>query len=220
VTLDAILRGIERGEFPPADFRVTRVPAPSDREQAMLATTGHVIAAVDADPTWLDEHLPRNDPGEAFCPPFLRQLELHLGRRVNNIDLMLLAGPQAGAPELALVEIQDQTHPRVRRALRYRSDVTVYATAGAVLIIGRGLVDRWEVAIEVEPDYRGKGLGRALAAAARHLGPGDRPVWAQVAPGNAASLRAFLAAGFVPVGEEALLVAHTASDGGPTPSPA
>ena len=27
-------------------------------------------------------------------------------------------------------------------------------------------------------------------------------MWAQVAPGNAASLRAFLAAGFVPVGSE------------------
>jgi hypothetical protein len=31
-------------------------------------------------------------------------------------------------------------------------------------------------------------------------------IWAQVAPGNAASVRAILAAGFSPVGAEALLV--------------
>jgi RimJ/RimL family protein N-acetyltransferase len=42
-------------------------------------------------------------------------------------------------------------------------------------------------------------------------GPSDPPrttpkIWAQVAPGNAASVRAFLAAGYQPVGAEALLV--------------
>ena len=52
---------------------------------------------------------------------------------------------------------------------------------------------------------RGTGYGRALATAARHLVPDGRPVWAQVAPGNASSLRAFLAAGYVPVGSEVIL---------------
>jgi hypothetical protein len=83
----------------------------------------------------------------------------------------------------------------------------VWTTKGGVLMIGRG-------------------LGRALARAARHLVPPcppsalppaprtfapdktleRRPIWAQVAPGNAASVRAFLAAGYRPVGAEALLV--------------
>jgi hypothetical protein len=36
--------------------------------------------------------------------------------------------------------------------------------------------------------------------------PEERPLWAQIAPGNAASVRAFLAAGYEPVGAEALLV--------------
>jgi L-amino acid N-acyltransferase YncA len=57
----------------------------------------------------------------------------------------------------------------------------------------------------VDEVRRNSGLGRRLAVAARHLVP-DRPVWAQIAPGNAASVRAFLAAGFRPVGAEALLV--------------
>ena len=74
------------------------------------------------------------------------------------------------------------------------------------MILGRGLADRWEVAVEVAPQARGRGLGRALAMAARSLLPQGRPVWAQIAPGNAASVRAFLAAGYDPVGAEALLI--------------
>jgi L-amino acid N-acyltransferase YncA len=60
------------------------------------------------------------------------------------------------------------------------------------------------VAVEVDEDHRGRGLGRALAAAARHLVPGGAPLWAQITPGNAASVRAFLAAGYQPVGAEVL----------------
>lgn len=73
------------------------------------------------------------------------------------------------------------------------------------MLVGHGVAARWEVAIEVDPGYRGHGLGRALASAARHLVPAGRPLWAQIAPANAASVRAFLAAGFRPVGAEALL---------------
>jgi len=36
--------------------------------------------------------------------------------------------------------------------------------------------------------------------------PEGRPVWAQCPPGNAASLRALLAAGYIPVGSEVLLI--------------
>lgn len=74
-----------------------------------------------------------------------------------------------------------------------------------MITIGRGLAGRWEVAIEVDDGFGGKGLGRALARAARHLVDEDRPLWAQIAPGNAASVRAFLAAGYQPVGQETLL---------------
>jgi len=65
--------------------------------------------------------------------------------------------------------------------------------------------------VEIDPGCRGRGLGRELVAAARHLVPDGTPLWAQIAPGNAASVRAFLAAGYQPVGAEALL---PAADGG------
>jgi RimJ/RimL family protein N-acetyltransferase len=60
------------------------------------------------------------------------------------------------------------------------------------------------VGIEVDASARGRGLGTALAAAAPALVPAGAPLWAQVAPANTASLRAFLAAGWRPVGAEVL----------------
>lgn len=95
------------------------------------------------------------------------------------------------------------------RARRYRDEVRAYAVDGpaeAMVLVGRGFAERWETAFEVAPADRGRGLGRALAAAARHLVPDGEPVWAQVSPGNAASLRAVLAAGFLPVGAEVLFL--------------
>src|SRR5215472_10496075 len=56
---------------------------------------------------------------------------------------------------------------------------------------------RWpaELSIEVDPSHRGVGLGRALAAAARHLLPAGTPLWAQAAPANVASVRSLMSTG-------------------------
>ncbi|WP_256339262.1 hypothetical protein [Streptomyces sp. 2224.1] len=51
----------------------------------------------------------------------------------------------------------------------------------------------------------GRGHGRSLLADALSLLPEGEPVFAAVSPGNARSLRAFLACGFTPVGREVLL---------------
>ena len=203
--LAALLNGIERGEFPAADMGVTLVPQPSPREVAVLGFTGHVVVAADVDPAWLAESLPPGDPGAAFAPPFLDALGSRVGRRVPCSDLLLVAPPLAGPGPAGLTEVDGADHPRVRRAHRYRTDVRAWAGAGGLVTVGRGLAGRWEVGVEVDPGHRGKGLGRELATAARHRAAG--PLWAQVAPGNAASVRAFLAAGFAPVGVEALLTA-------------
>ena len=105
------------------------------------------------------------------------------------------AANEAVTPDLALTELTaraGQQHPRVVRALRYRDEVRVWQANGAVLLIGRGLAGRFEVAIEVDEQCRGQGLGARLAVAARRLVPAGEPLWAQIAPGNAASVRAFL----------------------------
>jgi hypothetical protein len=68
--------------------------------------------------------------------------------------------------------------------------------------------------VEVEPSTRGRGLGRSLAAAARSLAPPEEPLFAQVTPGNTSSLRAFLAAGYVPIAAEVLFLRRPAAAAG------
>ncbi|MEU8226582.1 GNAT family N-acetyltransferase [Kribbella sp. NPDC048915] len=211
-SLAAILRGAERGVFPPPDLGLTLVPAPSDRESCVVAFTGHVVIAADVDPAWVAERIPDGDLSAPTNPPFLSALEDFTGRRVNAIDAMLLAPALVDPAERAaataeLTELPNLDHPRVRRAWRYRDDVRAYGdTHGGLVVTGRGLAGRFECALEVPAEARGQGYGRRLAYAARGLCPPDGAVWAQVTPGNAASLRTFLAAGYKPVGSEALLV--------------
>jgi GNAT superfamily N-acetyltransferase len=119
------------------------------------------------------------------------------------------AAPPSAVPLAGLVPVSDVDSARVRRAERYRTDVRAYGVAGAVLVVGRGLAGRWEVSLEVEPAHRGRGLGRALVAAAPALVPAGAPLWAQVSPANVASLRMFLAAGYRPVAAEVLFARPT-----------
>ncbi len=132
------------------------------------------------------------------------------GRTTETIDLLSTATVRPGAPDprLELRELDGPDHPRVTRARAHRDDVRVWTSAGGgVLVIGRGVAGRWETAVEVDEDARHRGLGRALANAARHLVPDGDVVWAQQAPGNARGVRAFQAAGYRPVGSEALFAA-------------
>ncbi|HZC26748.1 MAG TPA: GNAT family N-acetyltransferase, partial [Actinopolymorphaceae bacterium] len=191
---------VENGWFPPADGGLHVVPPPSPRTSVIAAFTAHTVVAAEVDPAWVRGHIPIGDLSAPMNPPFLSALCDRLDRRINAVDMVMLAAPLAGAPPLPLEELTEADHPRVRRALRYREDVRVWKVEGGVLVIGRGVAGRWEVAFEVETDHRGSTLGRALASAARHLVPADRAVWAQVTPGNAASVRALLHAGYQPVG--------------------
>ncbi|MEI8407043.1 MULTISPECIES: GNAT family N-acetyltransferase [unclassified Kribbella] len=216
-TLADILRGVERGVFPAPDLGLTALSAPSPREACVVAFTGHIVIAADVDPAWIADRIPPGDLSAPTNPPFLSALEEVTGRRVNAIDAMLLAPAltdpaERDAATTGLTELTDHDHPRVERARRYRDEVRVYVDQyGGLVLTGRGLADRIECAIEVPDDSRGKGHGRRLAQAARALIPPDAHIWAQVTPGNAASFRAFLAAGYQPVGSEALLVRSPSS---------
>jgi hypothetical protein len=211
-TLADILRAVEHGVFPPPDLSITVVPAPSDRECCVVAFTAHIVIAADVTPAWVADRIPPGDLSAPTNPPFLSALEQETGRRVNALDAMLLAPAltdpaDRAAATTGLTELTDHAHPRVERAWRYRDDVRVYGDEhGGLVLTGRGLARRLECAIEVPEYARGKGDGRRLATAARALIPADAHIWAQVTPGNAASFRTFLAAGYKPVGSEALLV--------------
>ncbi|MEV4473675.1 GNAT family N-acetyltransferase [Nonomuraea sp. NPDC049504] len=203
MTLVEVLRDAEGGRFPAADGGVTIVAQPSARDLGVISFTAHAVVFADVDHAWIRERLRPGDLSAPLGPPFLQELAALTGRAAGSHDLLAAATPLPGPAPLPLEELRDSGHPRVERARRYRDDVRVWTAPGGLLTVGRGVGGRWEVAVEVKPGHRGRGLGRSLAAAARHLAPG--PVWAQVAPGNAASVRAFLAAGYVPVGAEVLL---------------
>jgi GNAT superfamily N-acetyltransferase len=143
---------------------------------------------------------------------FLAWLSDRLRTPPGVLDNVLVAPARPAAPgDIALVPRDDlMDHPRVARATRYRTGLHVYTdeSGAGVLLVGRGLAGRWEMAFEVDEAARGRGLGKALAAAAPTLVPAGEYLFAQASPGNATSLRAALAAGFTPIGSECLFARH------------
>jgi len=209
-TLAEILDAAARGQFPPPDGTTTVVAQPSQRDAGVISFTAHSVVFTDEDPQWVRTVLASmrcDELAAAMNPRFLSALLDRTGRTNDTIDLLTVASFLSGEPTLSLVELSDPDHPRALRARRCRDDIRVWATDGGLLVLGRGVAGRWEAAVEVDEDARHKGLGRALALAARHLVPQGESVWAQLAAGNARSIRAFHAAGYRPVGAEALLTA-------------
>jgi len=207
---DRLLRLLEDaagGVPPPPDGVVEVWPGPAGPVDAVLAFTAHHVVAAGVDPDLVASRLPVGDLGAPMSAGFLGWLGERLGSHPGSLDVVLAAPGLGGEPPLALRPVEDPArHPRAARAQRYRRDLRVWADAdgAGVLVLGRGLAGRREVSFEVEPSRRNRGLGRLLVAAARHLIPAGEPLFAQVSPGNAASLRVVEAAGFRPIGAEIL----------------
>ncbi|MER6244908.1 GNAT family N-acetyltransferase [Streptomyces griseorubiginosus] len=207
-TLRDILDAAARGVLPPADGGTTIVPQVCHRDAGVLSFTAHSVVFTDEDPEWVRATLRGLDCdplAATMNPRFLTALLERTGRRSETIDAMLVADPLPGGPPLALKEIEDANHPRIAYARGRRDDIRAWTADGGVLVTGRGVGGRLEVSVEVDEAVRQRGLGRVLVSAARHLA--GEPLWAQVSPGNARSLRAFQAAGYRPVGAEAVLLA-------------
>jgi hypothetical protein len=132
--------------------------------------------------------------------------------------VVLAATGRGGRPTLPRRTDLDD-HPRVRHARSLRSDVRVHGDDRGFVTLGIGLGGLTELSVEVAPGRHGtvrgpgrglgNGLGRGLLADALALVDADHPVIAEAAPGNARSLRALLAAGFVPIGS-AVHITHAA----------
>lgn len=207
MTLADLLDAAARGVYPAADGCVEVIPSPPGLADAVVAFTAHTVVAADVDPDAVAARLPAHSLSAPLQSPFLTWLAEQLRSEAGNVDVLLVAG-RPREPEVELIEVREADHPRLRRAHRYRSELRVYEpmSGGALVMIGRGLAGRYEVSIEVEPGRRGKAFGRSLAQAAPALVPVEHALFAQVAPGNAASLRAFLAAGYLPIGAEVLFL--------------
>jgi GNAT superfamily N-acetyltransferase len=182
-------------------------PGPDGPVDAVLAFTAHHVIAAGVEPGLVAARLPAGDLGAPMSASFLGWLGERLGSRPGSLDVVLAAEGVGGTPPLELRPVGDpDRHPRAARAVRYRDGLEVWTDpeGAGVLVLGRGLAGRRELAFEVDPARRNRGLGRRLVAAARHLTPAGEPLFAQVSPGNAASLRVVEAAGFRPIGAEVL----------------
>jgi hypothetical protein len=198
------------GRFPEPNGAVEVVGAPADGPCALVTFTARTFVALDVDPGEVARRIDPNNLSASVAPPFLQWLADASGNtRVGTHDAVFSTLAVGGEPTSALEPIDTLAHPRVERAARHRKDVRIYVTPdeSGVVVLGRGLTRRWEVAFEVDEAARDRGLGTRIAAAARTLLPAGTPLWMQVAPGNARSMRAVYAAGFRPVGSEVLFVA-------------
>ena len=182
---------------------MTVLPAPPGARAVVVGGTAWHVVAADVEPEWVAAQVADDPIGAPLNARFLSALADRVGYEPGTLDNLLVAPTGVSDLELVPAEVD---HPRVERALLHRSAVRILATpdGAGLLTLGCGVAGRWEVSLEVDPDCRGHGLGTALARAARALVPDGAPVWAQVAPANVASLRAFLAAGYRPVGAEVL----------------
>jgi hypothetical protein len=200
--LAAVLAAAAAGSFPPVDGEVEVLEPDDSGWWAIVAFTGHAYVLADVDPGELRAR-GANGFGGATHPDVQRFLAGPEGD-LGALDVVLVATAEPG-PELPRRRDLDG-HPRVTRARHHRRDVRVYADDDGLVLLGRGLVGRWELAMELFDPVTSGGAGRGrrlIRAGLAALPPGER-CWVQVSPGNAASLRVLLACGFTPIGAEVL----------------
>jgi hypothetical protein len=209
-----ILIDAAHGRFPEADG-ATEVFAPdADGTVAVVGFTGHAFVLASVDPAEIaarQEDDAGGGFGGVFAPTLLSWLAGSWGV-VGSTDVVLAArGRGGGSADVRELAIDDpvRAHPRVRRAEQHRAGVRVFGDDAGLAIVGTGLAGRTELSVELfDPSRVAAGRGRALIAAGlTHVDPDDW-CFAQVAAGNARSLRSFLAAGFVPIGSEVLITAR------------
>jgi hypothetical protein len=192
------------GRFPPVDGAVEVLPVDVDGRQAVFEFTGHSYVLTDRDAEELSAR-GADGFGGASHPDVVRWLagpDVSIGSH----DAVLVArGTGRGSSVLeSRSDLGD--HPRVVRSRHHRRDVRILSDRVGLVTLGTGLVGRLELSVELfSGDERGAGHGHRLIVEGLGLVPSGDLVWAQVAPGNAASLRAFLRAGFVPIGAETLI---------------
>jgi GNAT superfamily N-acetyltransferase len=209
--LAVALESAGRGEFPNADGAIEVLPPPPGRAMAVVAFTAHYMIASSASEEWIRAQLAPDDLLAPMSPRFLSALGDKLSRHDDGIDLLLAARGLGGRTTLR--ETTSEAHPRVTRAATHRDHVRAFTdpTGAATIILGRGVAHRTEVAIEIEPNRRNQGIARQALTEARRIIGADQLLFAQTAPGNAASIRTLLTAGFQPIGSEVLFFTHNPS---------
>ena len=199
--LARILRAAAAGRFPSVDGQVEVVHPYLDGVEAVVAFTGHAVVATRVPLSALVVAGADGFAGATSIP--VMTLLAGEGGAVDVLDALLVAFGTGGGLLPARPDLRG--HPRVAYARAWRRDVRAFGDERGLVTLSRGLGGLPELSFEVDADRRGAGLGRSLLHDALALAPPGEPVLAAVAPGNAASLRALLAAGFTPLGSVQLV---------------
>jgi hypothetical protein len=203
--LAGLISAAAAGRFPDADGSWERMPPWRAGLEAVVAFTGHAVLVVDpARPDRLLADLGADGLGGAHHPRLIAALAGPDGW-IDSLDL-LMAARGTGRPGLAprLVDRPDLAgHPRAAFASRVRDDIRLvgYPDPGrsALAVISRGIAGLTELSFELDSPLRGTGGGTQLLADALTAIPVGHLTVAAAAPGNAASVRALLSAGFTPL---------------------
>jgi hypothetical protein len=202
--LAALFADVLAGRFPPADGGYDVVsPDHTTGQHAVLSFTGHAVVATEHTHAELAD-LGLDGYGGAHHPDVLRALAGPDGW-IGVLDAVLCTRATGGGGTSLQRTTSLDGHHRVTYARATRVAVEVWADERGLVTVGRGLGGRTEIGFELTGAASGQGVGQDLLRdVLRELPSGDA-VWASCSPGNARSLRALVAVGFVPVGSEVLL---------------
>ncbi|MBA3523036.1 MAG: hypothetical protein H0T85_00470 [Geodermatophilaceae bacterium] len=195
-----VLLDAAAGRFPRVDGGVDLLPPLPGRLAAVVSMTGHAFIATHRAAAAFTDLVP-DGYGRSLLPAVLHRLAGD-GGDVGVLDVTLVHPGRGGGAQLLRRRVDLDGHPRVQHARALRRGVVVYADERAVLTLARGLAGRTELSIEAFPGQSG---ARRSIDDALGLVDAGTPVFAAVAPGNARSLRAFLAVGFTVLGSEVII---------------
>jgi hypothetical protein len=189
------------GEFPPADGQAIFLPSLHAKQAAVVSFTARAyIATSHMADDFADLQL--DGYGTAIRPNVLTRLAGPVGH-IFMTDMTLVGRGQGGGSLPVRDDLED--HIRVRYARTLRKNVRVHGDERGFITLSYGLAGRLEMSIELTSGTENRGTGRALIGEALKLTPSGEPLFAAVSPGNARSVRAFLAMGFMPIGSEVII---------------
>lgn len=204
--LARLITAVATGRFPAADGRWTRVPPWHPGLEAVISFTGHAVFAVEPD---ISGHmlalLGADGFGGAHDPRLITALAGQDGW-IDSLDILMAARGtgRPGIPPVLVSRPDLAGHPRAVFAADIRANPRIVGyqdpRRSALAVVSKGIAGLTELSFELEPGQRGRGGGAQLARDALSAVPSGQLAVAAVAPGNAASLRALLAARFAPLG--------------------
>ena len=149
--LRRILERAAGESFPPADGGVDVLSPDEAGTRAVVAFSGHAYVLADVDPAALTA-LGADGFGGASKPDVL-QAVAGPDHEIGSLDVVLVT---TGGDGERLERRHDlDHHSRVLRAAHHRRDVEVYGDDVGFVIVGRGLVDRRELSVElIDPAIR------------------------------------------------------------------